>query len=82
MVRVRDQAGIMAWAVAWEAVRDVVSAEGLAEGLAEGSVEGLARDPDVAPGEAEAADSAGVKASRLLSNHLIDRAGSGRILCE
>ena len=82
MVRVRDQAGIAAWAVAWavewEAVRDVVSAEGLAEG----SVEGLARDPDVAPGEAEAADSAGVKARRLSSNHLIDRAGGGRIPCE
>ena len=63
-------------------VRGVVSAEDLVEDPAAGSVEGLAGDPDVAPGEAEAADSAGVKTSRLSSNHLIDRAGGGRILCE
>lgn len=62
MVRVRDQAGVVAWAVALEAVRGA----GLGEGSVEDLVEGLAGDLDVALGEAEAADSAGVKAKQAV----------------
>ena len=58
LVRVRDQAGGAAWAV--------VSVAELVKGQGEGLAEVLAGDPDVALGEAEAADSAGVKAKQAV----------------